>query len=97
MSDPGDLVVDIFAGSNTTGQVAEMENRQWLAFENNIEYIAASAFRFLTKNNQPEEMQIIYNQIRDGKTVELTEYQLNKASKITTIAKPETYIQASLL
>jgi len=33
LSDPDDLVVDIFAGSNTTGQVAEAEGRQWLSFE----------------------------------------------------------------
>lgn len=28
LSDPGDLVVDIFAGSNTTGMVAEAEGRK---------------------------------------------------------------------
>jgi len=46
LTDPGDLVVDIFAGSNTTGSVAERTQRRWLAFEQDREYLAASAFRF---------------------------------------------------
>lgn len=47
LTDPGDLVVDIFAGSNTTGSVAEREGRRWLSFEQSAEYLAASVFRFL--------------------------------------------------
>lgn len=42
-----DTVLDIFAGSNTTGWTAEQLGRQWLAFELDHEYLAASAFRFL--------------------------------------------------
>ena len=45
-TDPDDVVLDIFAGSNTTGCVAEHLGRQWLAFENVQEYLAASALRF---------------------------------------------------
>src|SRR5712692_9052613 len=33
LTDSGDLVVDPFAGSNTTGSVAEDLDRRWLAFE----------------------------------------------------------------
>jgi len=33
LTDPGDIVLDIFAGSNTTGFVAEHLHRRWLAFE----------------------------------------------------------------
>lgn len=47
LTEPGDLVVDIFAGSNTTGYVAEKEQRHWLAFEQLPEYLEASLFRFL--------------------------------------------------
>lgn len=43
----GDTVLDIFAGSNTTGFVAESLNRQWIAFEQVQQYLAASAFRFI--------------------------------------------------
>ena len=49
LTDPGDLVVDIFAGSNTTGMVAEAEARRWLAFELSREYVAASLLRFVPK------------------------------------------------
>lgn len=54
LTDPGDLVVDIFAGSNTTGQVAEAEGRRWMAFEQEIEYIASSVFRFLPDADENE-------------------------------------------
>jgi len=47
LTEPQDLVLDIFAGSNTTGMVAENLSRKWLAFENNHEYLCASIFRFL--------------------------------------------------
>lgn len=42
----GDLVLDPFAGSNTTGIVAERLRRRWLAFEANEEYLKASTARF---------------------------------------------------
>lgn len=47
LTDPGDIVLDIFAGSNTTGAVAEALERRWIAFEIEQSYLAASAFRFL--------------------------------------------------
>lgn len=53
LTDPGDVVLDIFAGSNTTGQVAEAESRRWLAFEERRDYLAASIFRFA--NGAPED------------------------------------------
>ena len=43
---PGDLIVDPFAGSNVTGQVAERLERRWLAFELVAEYLEASKLRF---------------------------------------------------
>ena len=74
LTDPGDLVVDIFAGSNTTGWVAEKEGRQWLAFDTEREYLASSSFRFLADNIDSDEMQALYNEINAGKMVELGEY-----------------------
>jgi site-specific DNA-methyltransferase (cytosine-N4-specific) len=41
-----DLVLDIFAGSNVTGAVAEGLRRQWLAIEENVAFLEASKFRF---------------------------------------------------
>lgn len=47
LTDEKDIVLDIFAGSNTTGWIAEKLGRQWLAFELDHPYLAASIFRFL--------------------------------------------------
>lgn len=47
LTDPEDMVLDIFAGSNTTGAAAESLGRRWIAFELEQSYLAASAFRFL--------------------------------------------------
>lgn len=46
LTDPGDLVVDPFAGSNTTGRVAEELNRRWIAIELVEDYLKGSLFRF---------------------------------------------------
>lgn len=46
LTEPGDLVIDPFAGSNITGEVAEKLRRKWLAFELIEEYLEASKFRF---------------------------------------------------
>ena len=46
LTEPGDLVVDPFAGSNVTGEVAERLARRWLAFELVEEYLEASKLRF---------------------------------------------------
>jgi site-specific DNA-methyltransferase (cytosine-N4-specific) len=51
---PGDTVVDIFAGSNTTGHVAEKLGRDWLALECERGYLSASAFRFLEDRSVEE-------------------------------------------
>jgi site-specific DNA-methyltransferase (cytosine-N4-specific) len=47
LTEPGDLVVDIFAGSNTTGQMAEAEGRHWISFEIDQREATNSALRFL--------------------------------------------------
>lgn len=41
-----DVVLDPFAGSNTTGMVAESLERRWLAIELSNDYLEASKFRF---------------------------------------------------
>ena len=46
LTDDLDTVVDIFAGSNTTGATAENLNRRWIAMELEEEYLRASQFRF---------------------------------------------------
>lgn len=46
LSEEGDLVVDPFTGSNTTGAVAESLGRRWIGMERSEEYLEASRFRF---------------------------------------------------
>jgi DNA modification methylase len=74
LSERGDVVVDIFAGSNTTGQVAESQQRRWLAFELSREYVGTSAFRFLDKRNTHADMREVFDRIERGETVDLNDY-----------------------
>ena len=46
VTDENDLVLDPFAGSNTTGFVAESLHRRWISFELNEEYLIGSQYRF---------------------------------------------------
>lgn len=46
LTDEYDVVLDPFAGSNTTGAVAQRLSRNWLAIELIEEYLASSKFRF---------------------------------------------------
>lgn len=46
LTEPGDLVVDPFAGSNLTGFAAELHDRQWLSVDLDESYVAGSSFRF---------------------------------------------------
>lgn len=45
-TDPGDVVLDVFAGSNITGEAAERLDRRWIAIELVEEYLEGSKFRF---------------------------------------------------
>jgi len=67
LTDEDDIVLDIFAGSNTTGFAAEALNRNWLAFELNREYLLTSVFRFL--EGQPtQELNRAINELHDNHT-----------------------------
>ncbi len=46
LTEPRQLVVDPFAGSNVTGQVAEGLGRAWVSAEINGDYVAGSRLRF---------------------------------------------------
>lgn len=53
LTDPGDVVLDPFAGSNTTGSVAERLGRKWLAFELHEGYLRGSLLRFCDPRQSP--------------------------------------------
>lgn len=46
LSKPGELVLDPFAGSNVTGEAAELLDRRWIGIEIDPEYVKGSALRF---------------------------------------------------
>jgi len=48
LTEPRDLVLDPFAGSNTTGAAAERLKRRWVSIEPNEDYLAGSRGRFLS-------------------------------------------------
>jgi DNA modification methylase len=80
LTEPGDLVLDIFAGSNTTEFTAEYPRRRWLAFEQEQQYLAASVLRFLPRELSEEEVAGIYE-------------RLLKAEKGDTVALPEQDVE----
>ncbi len=70
LTDQGDLVVDIFSGSNTTGMVAERLERRWLGFELDRDYAALSMIRFLEGREQ-EDVRNLY-ELAQTKMIDLT-------------------------
>ena len=68
LTDEGDLVVDIFSGSNTTGQVAESLNRRWICVDVDREYVAGSVLRFC---RSPEEAGEFFRKVMDGENLKL--------------------------
>jgi site-specific DNA-methyltransferase (cytosine-N4-specific) len=75
LTEPGDRVLDIFAGSNTTGAAAEGVQRRWLAFEQNLSYLAASAFRFIDANQSIDNVAILFEKLLTAQeTVNITRF-----------------------
>lgn len=87
LTDPGDLVIDIFAGSNTTGFVAEQENRHWLAFEKELQYLATSSFRFMEENTDKKSVKFMYDEMMEGEAVEIT----SKFNQLRLLEKANPY------
>ena len=67
LTEKDDLVLDIFAGSNTTGLVAEDFNRRWMAFEIDRTYLAASVLRF-TSEDSMNKIEQLYNKLSKGES-----------------------------
>lgn len=65
LTDTDDMVLDIFAGSNSTGMAAETNHRKWIAFEESREYIATSALRFM-EIAANSEIKSMYNKLSSG-------------------------------
>lgn len=73
LTEPGDIVLDIFGGSNTTGETAENLERQWLYCVLDRQFVAASVFRFAQNEEQANEL---HDRIINGEYVDLRENTL---------------------
>ena len=51
----GDVVLDPFCGSNTTGFVAEKLGRQWISIDKERRYLTASMARWSSEQQNPNE------------------------------------------
>lgn len=70
LTEPEDLVLDIFSGSNTTGQVAEELGRRWISMELDREYATLSAVRFM-EGWTDDEVRGMIARLDAGEAVEL--------------------------
>ncbi len=70
LTEPGDVVLDIFSGSNTTGYVADQHQRRWLSMELDRSYAVLSAVRFMEGWTEDEIRSSLAN-IEAGKAIRL--------------------------
>ena len=87
LTEPNDLVIDIFAGSNTCGQATKILQRRWISYDLDQQYVAASAFRFLD-NPTPEQTQSVFDTIMGGEQIKIENRQkpLSSIGRIKTIS-----------
>lgn len=62
LTEPGDLVLDPFAGSCVTGEVAEKLGRRWICIDEEVEYLKGAMARF-----QPPRSRSIHSRQRNIK------------------------------
>lgn len=66
LTDAGDLVIDPFAGSCVTGEVAERLNRKWICCDLVEEYLKGAISRFQEKNAAKSNDSVWYRLPRPG-------------------------------
>ncbi len=79
LTDPGDLVLDPFAGSNVTGASAETLGRRWISIELDPLYVNASRFRF--EQQRDSHNRLDYNKV-DRISLVQTNLELTKGGII---------------
>ena len=88
LTDPGDVVVDIFSGSNTTGHAAEQLGRQWLSMELDREYAVLSAVRFMGRRSD-DDVRGMIARLDAGEVVAIDDASLPIDVNRTTSSVPE--------
>lgn len=78
LTEPDDIVLDFFSGSNTTGMVAEEEQRRWIAIDSDHNYVASSIFRFFSNDTPSDILLSAYQNIVDGGSIDINDYLLQK-------------------
>lgn len=78
LTDEKDIVLDFFAGSNTTGEAAERLKRRWLSFDLDPNYVAASSFRFLSKNLTRNTLEKVHRSVLNNEVVNLDDAVLEE-------------------
>ena len=71
LTEPGDLVVDIFAGSNTAGEVAESLKRKWISIDLDRDYVANSIFRFVDSIEDEEALSALYKKAQTKNSIKM--------------------------
>lgn len=69
LTDENDLVIDIFGGSCTTGEVCEKTGRNWKCFELDRGYVANSIFRFLPDKISDNDALMLHDRILRGEDI----------------------------
>jgi site-specific DNA-methyltransferase (cytosine-N4-specific) len=72
LTDPDDVVVDLFSGSNTTGSVAEQLGRRWVSIELRHDYACLSAIRFMDAWDFAS-IQDVLQRLEEGEALNLDE------------------------
>jgi DNA modification methylase len=75
LTDEGDLVLDIFGGSGTTGEAAEALGRRWRTIEIERVFARASMFRFVGDRNE-ESITALLGQIDQGQSPAIVPRQI---------------------
>lgn len=80
LTNEGDLVVDIFGGSCTTGEACEGLRRQWKCFELDRQYAANSIFRFLSTDLTVDDLHHNYQTILNGGIITPPTYEVKSSA-----------------
>ena len=89
LTEPGDTVLDIFSGSNTTGYAAEELERRWVSMELDREYAALSSIRFMDGWGD-QLIRSSLTQIEAGESIRIQSSSQLSLATTSTIPKPET-------
>lgn len=75
LTDPGDIVLDIFGGSGTTGEVCEQLGRKWKTIDIEPAYVKASLFRFVSDRSDADVSALV-NELDGGVVPTITPRQM---------------------